>query len=178
MFASETTVAGETRTRAPDSEFSEFYLRTAPKLAMFVRRQVGDPELAADLVQDSYIRLLRASLGEMNDAQMKGYLYRTAGSLITDQWRKNQRWRRFAPWFSKPEQVESPELSDVERAFRELKERDRTLLGLAYVEGLTHEELAYALKLRTKSMKVILHRTRERFAVCLEKYGLNPEVAK
>lgn len=178
MIALDTAVAAETRTSACDSEFSEFYLRTAPKLAMFIRRQIGDPELAADLAQDSYISLLRASLPEMNEAQLKGYLYRTATSLITDHWRKNQRWRRFTQWFSKPEFVKAPELSDVERAFRELKERDRTLLWLAYVEGLTHEELAHALSLRTKSMKVILHRTRERFAASLKKYGLDPEVVR
>lgn len=48
------------------------------------------------------------------------------------------------------------------RGFSGLSPRQRSLLWLAYVEGLDHAELARALGLRQGSVKVLLHRARQR----------------
>jgi RNA polymerase sigma-70 factor (ECF subfamily) len=51
---------------------------------------------------------------------------------------------------------------DVARAMRRLRPRERALLWLAYVQGLSHEEIASALGLRTASLKALLWRARRR----------------
>jgi len=45
-----------------------------------------------------------------------------------------------------------------------LKPRQRTLLWLAYVQGLTHEEIAAHLGLHAASIKLLLFRARRRLA--------------
>lgn len=65
----------------------------------------------------------------------------------------------------------------MDGAFRRLKPRDRSLLWLAYVEQMTHAEIAVVLEVKTGSVKVLLSRARSRFADILKSLGLAPEVS-
>ena len=61
------------------------------------------------------------------------------------------------------------------RVFEHLKTQEQTLLWLAYVEGFDHREIALALQLREKSVRVMLFRARKKLAGMLSKQGLGPE---
>jgi len=158
-----------------ESAFRSLYEAAASSLKAFIHRQVSDDALAADLTQDAFVRLLRAKLPRMNEAQLKGYLYRTASSLVADHWRRLNRERSWRILFRREEAVEALTLTGVNRVFLELKARQRSLLWLAYVEGMSHEEIGEALKVKPKSVKVLLYRARKRLAASLEKHGLRPE---
>ena len=62
--------------------------------------------------------------------------------------------------------------NDVMRVFGRLKPREQAVLWLAYVEGFDHREIALALQLREKSIRVLLFRARKKFASFLTKEGL------
>ena len=49
---------------------------------------------ADDLLQDTYIRLLRIELPELDEAQLKNYLYKTARSVMLDHFRRSTREQR------------------------------------------------------------------------------------
>ena len=66
--------------------------------------------------------------------------------------------------------------NDLDRAFRELKPKQRLLLWLAYVEGFDHREIAAATGVREKSVRVLLSRARKSFANVLKRFALSPEV--
>ena len=67
---------------------------------------------------------------------------------------------------------------DMTRVFGDLKPRERALLWLAHVEELSHAELAEALGLKAKSVKVLLFRARKKLAEHCTKRGLGPEALR
>ena len=49
------------------------------------------------------------------------------------------------------------------------------LLWLAYVEGFDHREIALALRVNQKSVRVLLFRARKKLAGILTSQGIGPE---
>lgn len=165
-------------TLVDETAFRTFYERTAPGLRSYLRMQGRDAALADDLLQDSFVRFLRAGVGDLNEFQMKSYLYKTATSVLNDHHRARTRERR---WIEQarpePTSTEGPGLSpDMRRILSELKPRQRSLLWLAYVEGFRHQEIADLLGIREKSVRVLLSRARKQLAGRLRAQGLGPDM--
>ncbi|MFI5077323.1 MAG: RNA polymerase sigma factor, partial [Vicinamibacteria bacterium] len=68
--------------------FRVFYERTSRGLAGYLVRLCGDRQQAADLLQETYYRFLRAEAVLENDAHRRNYLYRIATNLVRDQRRR------------------------------------------------------------------------------------------
>jgi RNA polymerase sigma-70 factor (ECF subfamily) len=66
-----------------------------------------------------------------------------------------------------------PRDDDVARIFADLKARERALLWLAYVQGESHAEIAAALGVGTRSVKVMLFRAKRRLRDLLKARGLS-----
>lgn len=60
------------------------------ELLNFLSRQVGDRDTAADLAQESFVRVLAAQSSGQAVLDMRALLYRTARNLVIDQHRRNQ----------------------------------------------------------------------------------------
>lgn len=159
--------------------FRSFYLKTAPTLRAYIARSVGSLHAADDVLQDAFMRFLVKAPSGLSEAEMRGYLYRTAETLIVDRWRQRQRERKRdrAAAEGRDETFEPRLDGDVDRAFRSLHPRQRSLLWLAYVEELDHREIAAATGVGVKSVRVLLSRAREAFAGILNRLGLRPEAA-
>lgn len=127
-----------------------------------------------------------------DERQLRAYIYRIATNLLTDHWRRIQRERRWSllNFFAAtgrgsvraggyaearggarnevPDasvEHHDPALSvDMARAFARLKPQEQSLLWLAYVEGFDHAEIAVALNVGAPSVRVLLHRARQRLA--------------
>ena len=157
--------------------FHNFYRETAPKLWSYIRRVSGDSALADDIVQETFFRFLRAELPMLEQPQLKAYLYRTASALVSDHWRRTKRERQWSLRTIFPtETSENRELGqDMSRCFERLKPQEQMLLWLAHVEGLDHREIARALQLKEKSVRVLLFRARRKLAGILTKQGLGPQ---
>jgi RNA polymerase sigma-70 factor (ECF subfamily) len=154
--------------------FGRFYERTAPALRSYLRTLTRDATLADDLLQESFLRFLRMRESEMNEFQMKSYLYKTATSVAIDYWRAHAHERRSQPdmaALSGPA-PNSDLCHDLERVFDRLEPRQRAMLWLAYVEELRHREIAELLGIKEKSVKVVLLRARRRLAELLGRTGL------
>ena len=166
--------------RMDEAAFQDFYQQTAPTLRAFLRRASEDAALADDIFQETFYRFLRAQLPVLERRQMKAYLYRTAMSLLSDHWRRLQRERRwsFEVLFRKRTVETNPIGGDVTRLFERLKPQEQALLWLAYVEGFDHREIASALDVKEKSVRVLLFRARRKLAGILTKEGIAPEEEK
>jgi len=160
-----------------EAAFQDLYQTTAPVLRAFIRRATRDAALADDIFQETFYRFLRANLPALERRQMKAYLYRTAMSLLSDHWRRLQRERRWrlGMLFAKPTVETNLVGGDVERLFGQLKPQEQALLWLAYVEGFDHREIAAALQVQERSVRVLLFRARKRLVDILTKAGFAPE---
>jgi RNA polymerase sigma-70 factor (ECF subfamily) len=164
-----------------EAAFQVFYQTTAPGLRSYIHRSAGSADVADDIVQDAFLRFLRAAPGGLDLPRQKAYLYKIASRLLVDHWRRVNRERRWDWKAFVGGQLASD--SDVERrhdvsgAFRTLKPQQRSLLWLAYVEGFEHREIAPMLGLREKSVKVLLFRARRRMADALRKKDFDPKMS-
>src|ERR1035441_434280 len=71
-----------------DEAFAGFYERSARSLWAYLARTSGDPALAEDLMQESYVRFLCATLREEGEVAARRYLFRIATNLLRDHWRR------------------------------------------------------------------------------------------
>ena len=155
------------------SGFTAFYQQTALSLRGYIRRVSGDPQTADDLLQETYLRFLRAQPAAGDHAAMKAYLYKTATAVIYDRWRRQRRERLWSLAFRfREESLPDTGAGDVTRCFQKLNPRERALLWLAYVEGYAHNEIARTLDLSEKSVKVLLFRARRHLERILRQNGL------
>jgi RNA polymerase sigma-70 factor (ECF subfamily) len=160
--------------RMSREEFAAFYERTAPALRGYLGRIAGNADLACDLLQEAYIRLIDAA--PRGEPQRRSYLYRTATNLVLDHFRAVRRdriglgfWKQRQPVAVAPRE---PAMG-VKRAFNRLSVRERALLWLAYVEEAKHGEIAAALGCREKSVRVLLFRARRRMERALREHNIN-----
>jgi RNA polymerase sigma-70 factor (ECF subfamily) len=124
-------------------------------------------------VQDAYLRLLRAPPATEDVQQLRALLFRIASNLMVDYWRQRQR-ERLAPEDRAIATTSDPDAAlrvDMARTFGQLKPQQRQLLWMAYVEGADHREIAIALGLHERSVRVLLHRARQKLARLLVRSG-------
>ncbi|MCP3964282.1 MAG: RNA polymerase sigma factor [bacterium] len=176
--------------------FERFYAETSRRLWGYLRRLTGDPSVADDVLQESYLRYLGRPSPVTDDRGRSAYLFRIATNLVHDRWRSARRERNWLDQLLHPRpdgkstglawrwpsavDAGSPSAAsklDVELVFGQLKSRERSLLWLAYVEGYRHREIAAILDLKPASIKVLLSRARKRLATLLARHGLGPEPA-
>jgi len=150
--------------------FDIFYRRTARPLWSYIHRVSGDAALSDDILQETYYRFLRASLANMDETQMKSYLYKIATNLLNDHWRdrKQEQKRAIGGPSDNSLAADSARTHDVTQALQELSPQQRSLLWLAYVEGNEHKEIAQILGLNEKSVRVLLFRARRKLAGILK----------
>lgn len=156
-----------------EDAFRGFYDRTSGALWGYLSRISGDRQVADDLLQESYYRLLKSNVAFESENHRRNYLYRIATNLVNDS-------RRTArPLFDTGVEItdiaasdthtDTETRQDVRRALGKLKPRERAMLWLAYANGSSHAEIADVLGLKTGSIKLLLFRARRKMASALQR---------
>jgi len=154
--------------------FASFYERTAPAVWLYAYRVTGHAADADDVVQEAFCRVIGAEINASDEEGLRRYVFRIAGNLMADRWR---RAKRESSWLDRlrggSEVHVDPEYDDgISREFASLAPRERALLWLAYVEGDNHQEIADALGLARGSIKVLLFRARAKLRNLLMARGV------
>ena len=145
------------------------FARHRGEIYAYLVRMLRDPELAADLTQDAFIRAYRAYADLDDQAKAKAWLYQIAHRVALDEIRR-RKIIRFVPWVgesrgaapSAERLVLDARLSgDLERALRRIPERQRSALLLAEVHDMSGLELAAALGTSHVAARALLTRARE-----------------
>jgi RNA polymerase sigma-70 factor, ECF subfamily len=156
-----------------------FYEQTATPLLRYLIGITRTPDIAEDLLQETYYRFLTARLPEMDDRQTRNYLFRIATNLIRDRWRRPSEGS--PPAALSETAASAPHLErklGVRQAFDRLKPRERQLLWLAYVEGSNHQEIAEHTGLQPDSIRLLLFRARRKLADLIATKSPAREVSK
>lgn len=146
-------------------------------LFRYVDRMVGDSDLAADVAQESFIRLLDQ---EIPDDEVRRWLFTVATNLVRDEARMAARRRRLlAQRYEQSDLTNEPmDLPDravmrservaaVRAALAQLPARDRQLL-LMREEGFRYAEIAQAIEVAPGSVGTLLARALRRFVEALD----------
>jgi RNA polymerase sigma-70 factor, ECF subfamily len=173
IFAGDAPEAAES---PMDSDaFAGFYERSSRSLWAYLARVSGDPALADDLMQESYLRYLCASRPGLHlaEGEVAGrrYLFRIATNLLRDHWRRP----RSASIEELPEEflaassnlAQADSLAMLNPALARMRPRDRQLLWLAHAEGYSHKEIAEVTGLAGTSIRLLLFRARRKMALLL-----------
>jgi len=182
-FISTANEAVETETdgglRMNESAFRAFYEETATPLFRYLLCITRTPDIAEDLLQETYCRFLTALLPQMDGRQTRNYLFRIATNLTRDRWRRLEEEPPPADPVEMPAPTPHVERSlGVRQAFGRLKPRERQLLWLAYVEGSNHQEIAEHTGLQPGSIRLLLFRARRKLADLIGTRSPAREVSK
>jgi RNA polymerase sigma-70 factor (ECF subfamily) len=157
--------------RMDSDAFAGFYERSARPLWAYLTRVSGDPALADDLMQESYVRFLSAATQpsiEDGEVASRRYLFRIATNLLHDHWRRPRSTsleeipeELFA---ARSDAAQSDSAAMLTPAMARMKPRERQLLWLAHAEGYSHHEIAEVTGLGSASIRLLLFRARRKIA--------------
>ncbi len=148
--------------------FAELYDAYAPRVRRFLRHQLGDDDLAEDLLQRTFVKMIEAlPRYHARGLPFGAWVFRIARNA------RNDHFRRAAPVepllddaleHPTPEPGPAAQLElerdacRLRRALSRLRDDRRELIALARYEGLKHEQIAEILGVGVGTVKVRLHR--------------------
>jgi RNA polymerase sigma-70 factor, ECF subfamily len=159
--------------------FAGFYERSARPLWAYLARASGDPALADDLTQESFVRFLGSGFAADGEVVARRYLFRIGSNLLRDHWRR----QRTTAIDEIPEEVfasrshaaQTDSKATLGPALARLRARDRQMLWLAYAEGYSHREIAEVMGLASPSVRLLLFRARRKMARLLRDLPVKDE---
>lgn len=114
---------------------------------------VGDRQAAEELVQDAFVRTIRAGARVENyDAFVRTTLVNLCKSFTIRRSRERELRR------VRPEVVLPQEVDETLMALRRLRPKYRTVLALRYYEDLSIDAIAELLELKAGTVKSLVHR--------------------
>jgi RNA polymerase sigma-70 factor, ECF subfamily len=150
----------------PEADLGAWYEATYPRLWSWVRRVVGDPNLASDIAQEAFVRLLQAGRDKLAEEERAPYLFAIARNLMRDHWKRGG--SREESWpdegvggIAAAGNRDVAVSIDLERALKALTAQQRSIVWLAYAEGWDHRTIGRIVGVGEKSVRVLLFRARK-----------------
>src|SRR5215472_645777 len=154
--------------RGSREAFAELFARYRGPLCGFFRRRVLRQERAEDLVQETFLIVIRATSRYEPRSLVRTYLYGIALKLLAEE-RRRQTKDPPAPDLS-PEPAadnDSDTVLWVRRALDRLEAIDREVLMLREYEQLSYSEIARLLRIPVNTVRSRLFRARMALRDCL-----------
>ena len=166
----------------------ERYQRRLFSVALGVMR---NPEDAAEIVQEAFIKAFRHIKGFQGSSSVYTWLYRIVVNLCIDQFRKRSRQQQVEYDDALNHSVEkldtpiSPSklgidpakvyqrkelLEQLEKAINALSEKHRAIIMLREIEGLSYTEIAETLEISKGTVMSRLHHARKNLQLALHDY--------
>jgi len=128
-------------------------------------RMTGDSSVADDLVQESFLRILKYSRGFGGRAAFTTWLYRLVRNVCLDHLSAESRTRTRAAMMAVEQEHDAPQdhdtdprLDAIRNALNRLAPDKRDVLVLSRYEGLSYAEIAEICETTVGAIKVRAHR--------------------
>ena len=173
-----------------DAAHRELIKRYERPVFSIVFRMVRDRELAEDLTQDTFVKVLSHLDRYRTDFKFSSWLFKIANNVAIDHLRRRQldtvsidgsphatssdaveasRFDISDGSENALDEMEAKELgSAIERAIASLRPEYRSCILLRHVEGRSYEEIATTLDLPLGTVKTYIHRARHELRRALE----------
>lgn len=157
--------------------YSELVRRHQSALRASLRKLTGNPELADDIAQETFILAWRKIGSFRFEARFSTWLYRIAFNA----WQSSLRRKHESPLEEGDAEAGGIETSETEtdhtgvrhdltRAMKSLNDAERAAILQCYYNDLSHEEAAYVLGIPLGTLKSNVLRAREKLRAILTDY--------
>jgi len=173
-----------------DAAFHELIRRYERPVFSLIYRMVRDRELAEDLAQDTFIKVLNHIDRYRSEFKLSSWLFKIANNVAIDHLRRRQletvsidgsphaqtadaieatSFDVVVQQESALDELEARELGTaIEQAIASLRPEYRSCIMLRHVEGRSYEEIAATLDLPLGTVKTYIHRARHELRRALE----------
>lgn len=144
---------------------------TANGLASFAYGMLGSRTAAEDAVQQAFLELVAAGHGLAgNGRSLRVWLYRSVRySCLDELRRRSRRPEQLTDRLPEPSAQAAPEVPpELEEALAQLSPRQRSLLMLRHVAGLSPEEIARVSRTNRSAVYAALARAEKRMRFLLD----------
>lgn len=178
--------------------FEQLYWRYKDRVISVVYGIVHNRQDAVEISQEVFVRIYKNIDKYQPGTRFFTWLYRITYNLAVDKYRRKKTAREvefdndYQKNFSSPEDVLPPSLGinperaceraelrqQLTQAMDELPEKQRTIITLREVEGLSYEEIASVLDIQIGTVMSRLHYARQRLQNNLRKYLECQDISK
>ena len=173
-----------------EAAYRELLRRYQRPVFSLIYRMVRDRELAEDLAQETFVKVLNALDRYRPEYKFSSWVFKIANNAAIDHLRRKELDTlslEGGPDATTPERVEATTLqlgdpsespleelearelgSAIERAIGRLRPEYRACIMLRHVEGRSYDEIAEILELPLGTVKTYIHRARAELKECLE----------
>jgi RNA polymerase sigma-70 factor, ECF subfamily len=142
--------------------FEVLYFRHRDWVVGLAYRFTGDSDAALDVMQETFLYLLRKFPGFRLTANLKTFLYPAVRNLSISARRKTARYQATPAELEQLEHTPAPtspgaEAADLQVVLAALPEEQREVLLLRFVDGLSLAEIAAAMGIPLGTVKSRLH---------------------
>ncbi|MGY0216660.1 sigma-70 family RNA polymerase sigma factor [Endozoicomonadaceae bacterium StTr2] len=159
MHCNSTEAVPETSNTA---QVGQLYMEHKNWLSVFLYRKLGCSETSADLLQDTYLRLLnRQSLPPARESRK--YLTYIAKGLVVDLYRRRRIEQAYIEYLEQQPEPEypSPEvqaqavqaLVEIDNLLHRLSDKARRAFLMKQLDGLSYKEIAFSLGVSVSSVE-------------------------
>lgn len=136
--------------------------RWQDRLLMHAMMIVQDRSLAQDIVQESWMAILK-NINKLNNlAHFRPWVYRIVYNKSMDSFRKKKKHDHDIPEIYESEKTEDPRINRILRELSKLKAKDKNLVTLFYLEEMSIVEIAYIMKVPPGTIKSRLFHARNK----------------
>lgn len=159
--------------------FDQLVERWQQPLMNYAYRLTDDRAAAQDVVQETWMAVIRGLVALRDMTLFRAWLFRIASHKCQDHWRRNRSRERFVTEVqNQPESCSSASGSpgavrtDITAAFRRIPPESRVVLDLMYMEDFSVGEIADMLSLPEGTVKSRLFHARKQLRQLMENdYG-------
>jgi RNA polymerase sigma-70 factor (ECF subfamily) len=176
--------------RGREAAYRELIRRYQRPVFSLIYRMVRDRELAEDLAQETFIKVLNAIDSYRPEYKFSSWIFKIANNVAIDQLRRrslNTLSLDGSPHAENAEAIEATTLqigdqresqldevtsrelgSQIEQAIAKLRPEYRSCIILRHIDGRPYEEIAEILDLPLGTVKTYIHRARNELRILLE----------
>lgn len=156
--------------------FKSFFEEFFTSLVLFCNKYINDEEKAADIAQDSFIKLWKSEIDFTSKEKVKSYLYTTSKNNCLNIIRRNKIESEYlddeklnSEFFFRDNIIEEETYAMVYRAIETLAPQSKRIILMA-VKGYANQEIAERLDISVNSVRTLKKNAYKRLKGLLKDY--------
>lgn len=148
--------------------FGELYEKYFQTIFRFVSLRVNNQDIANEVVSETFFKAM-AKIGSFRwkSIPFSAWLYRIAINEISNYFRREKKRRKIEDGVVERQSIPKEDADPMEYQFlheylKQLPEHDQNLITLYYFDKKNYKEIAEILKEKENTLRVKLHRVREK----------------